>query len=1055
MNSNNLRVILEMKDWKQHFTNGTKGMPKTDPMILGYVESLLKKSFDGNEEKVNNNPIAPWLVKIIGEIGPMNVNTEKLNRIKSVIEYVKKTGNVANIPKMDLVQGSDFAKEKLDKMAEKEKQQPDNNPAKTPDDQDSTKKKKLTPQEKAILYQEKSKELFPELKDESDGNIERVWTCTDGSGRMWVKVLNNSWLSRSCSDGSSWGIVCQGGSFGNSKYVNYQLIGPPKGKASPIYTIVGMGVLKSKSSIAEVKQEGNVQPGSQITRGWSDADEMLIEFLSFAPEAKWIQYFGDYSGNIILNPSQSLYGGGIGFLYHLAQQRPELFKVLANNRPDMIAQNQEIIDKLFPNAEELLNFNIAEFAKENPEQFLIRLSKYIERYGKEAIDELNKIDLNFYTKTKPVLIESILSDLVEVLDNSKVEPIIKELDLSNFIWNNKLKFYKLINSLSIKNNKNTITFLLTKYIKFIVGDSKEAIKGTISFLREMEKPKLEVHANAVKDPEDGKYYGIREEYVKDENGNDEIDQNGNKIKKQIRFEIPDNLLILSQKERRDFIKKNEEYLKQSINSDEKGKEITFLRLLFSQSNSQEVEKTMTKEKEEFVSYYDNKFKAGEKKKAQTPTGIVESPYMPGEFELFSILNPKGAITNKNKIYYPIGIENARKSASNIIKYYYDSDLTSEKEKIKKIYGNKLTPEIGKQELAARTPKLKYEAIKDYVLTLIYSGEKEEDALSFFLNNFPPEKIGFVNKLDGYNIMLSNVNSMVSEDLFLSTLQKFKPTLFEFGEKGKLIYEKYLKDISRQEFIVKSGTFVRFKGSNQDLDYYERNWNLNLDKPVIYNGPIFLVPNKEYKVLKVGDFAGSKNGKILVLDEGYTSVTNEVIPRTQRWFSSKLFNIKSVDILPTVNEDFFRTFVQNRIRIMAENKKSISYTGIILDNKSQSKLSGWVKEMIKSKKLPNMSEWEWSADHATIKTGRMDDVSLLNQYVELKVLQYAFDDKISAVSIVPIVNGEEIEFTKDKPHITIAFDKINGARPVQSNELTNWRPVPKSFILKGIIKEVPL
>ena len=81
MNSINHSItanLSEMKDWKQHFTNGTKGMPKTDPMVLNYVESILKKAFDGNEEKVNNNPVAPWLVNVIKNIGPANINTEKI-----------------------------------------------------------------------------------------------------------------------------------------------------------------------------------------------------------------------------------------------------------------------------------------------------------------------------------------------------------------------------------------------------------------------------------------------------------------------------------------------------------------------------------------------------------------------------------------------------------------------------------------------------------------------------------------------------------------------------------------------------------------------------------------------------------------------------------------------------------------------------------------------------------------------------------------------------------------------------------------------------------------
>ena len=112
-------------------------------------------------------------------------------------------------------------------------------------------------------------------------------------------------------------------------------------------------------------------------------------------------------------------------------------------------------------------------------------------------------------------------------------------------------------------------------------------------------------------------------------------------------------------------------------------------------------------------------------------------------------------------------------------------------------------------------------------------------------------------------------------------------------------------------------------------------------------------------------------------------------------------------------------------------------------------------MIRAKKFPSFDGWNFAADHITINTGRAQDKGLLYKKVEVKVIQYAFDDKIAAISIVPTVDGVEIEFTKEKPHITLAFDESKGARPVMSNDLTNWKPVPKSFVLTGEIKEVQI
>ena len=44
------------------------------------------------------------------------ISFNKLNKIKTVLDYFKRTGNPGNIPKMDLDQAATFAKEKVDKL---------------------------------------------------------------------------------------------------------------------------------------------------------------------------------------------------------------------------------------------------------------------------------------------------------------------------------------------------------------------------------------------------------------------------------------------------------------------------------------------------------------------------------------------------------------------------------------------------------------------------------------------------------------------------------------------------------------------------------------------------------------------------------------------------------------------------------------------------------------------------------------------------------------------------------------------------------------------------
>jgi len=1046
----NISNLLEMKDWKQHFTNGTKGVPKTDPAILNYVEGFLKKIYDGNEEKVGNNPLAPWLVKTIAEIGPANINTEKINRLKAVAEYVKKTGNVANIPKMDLIQASEFAKEKLEKFAQKEKfaaqgekpkeENPDQEVVPEPE-------KELSPAEKALQYQEQSKNIFPELKDEKEGKIKRVWTCTDGSGRMWVKVLDNKWLGHSCETGESWGIECQDTSFANSEYINYQLIGPPKGRLRPITTIVGMGVLKSKKSIAEVKQEHNVQPGSQTTSGgWNDSDVQLIEFLSYSPEAKNIEYFGDYYGQIVLDPDESLYGGGIGFLYHISKKRPDLFKFLAVHRPDIIEANKKIIEQLFGNVDELINFNITEFAQKNPETFLLKLKEYIQRYGQEAKDILNKLDLERFAKEKPVLIESSLESITGIIPSQRLFNILNFLDLSNFIHNNKLEAYNWFKKLSnFVEYKKTLKDIIFKYKDIIVPESDGATKNIILFLGEMSKPKSENQANAKYDPIKKVYIGIRYKRVKDEHGNDVLDALGNHVTEPVEYQIPDDALILQQKDRRDFIVLNKEKIKASIKStDEIGKEISYLKILFSQSNFQDVERQLKTEKDLFVNYYNEKFLKKEKKKVNIPgEGVVQENYMPGEFELFNITNPSDIVNSTLGVrIYPIGIEKAKEIYKNILAYYFS---------------------IFEKEPKTNRSLAIYQSISCFIETLIESGENEENAIQLFVSTFNPVSITPTDKIAGYSYMFQMIKRLMSHGGYFDFLQKNKEKLLSLGLTGRNIYENGMKDYSAKQYYVQPGDFILYKNNfyPDEFNHYAHKANLKLN--VIGTDPIYLTPGRKYKVLDVGKYSNAINGKVLILDEGYIlenrNGEKEKISPKERWFSTTLFDVKSREVTQKVGleEQKVRTFIQNRIQVVSESKekKSISYTGIVLDSKSQDKLYNWIKEMIRAKKLPSFDGWNFAADHITINTGRAQDKGLLYKKVEVKVIQYAFDDKIAAISIVPTVDGVEIEFTKEKPHITLAFDESKGARPVMSNGLTNWKPVPKSFVLTGEIKEVQI
>lgn len=146
----------------------------------------------------------------------------------------------------------------------------------------------------------------------------------------------------------------------------------------------------------------------------------------------------------------------------------------------------------------------------------------------------------------------------------------------------------------------------------------------------------------------------------------------------------------------------------------------------------------------------------------------------------------------------------------------------------------------------------------------------------------------------------------------------------------------------------------------------------------------------------------------------------------------------------------RSIIREVIEMSGEKHKRISYTGVVLDNKSKSKLFDFLKDMQKTKKIIIPDDWTFSADHITINMGPAIDPSILGQKVLMKVLTYGYDENVIAVGVNLDI---DIEFEKENPHITIAYNELNGARPVMSNKLTAWRPVPKAFTISGTVLEV--
>lgn len=130
----------------------------------------------------------------------------------------------------------------------------------------------------------------------------------------------------------------------------------------------------------------------------------------------------------------------------------------------------------------------------------------------------------------------------------------------------------------------------------------------------------------------------------------------------------------------------------------------------------------------------------------------------------------------------------------------------------------------------------------------------------------------------------------------------------------------------------------------------------------------------------------------------------------------------------------------------EEVKKVSYSGVVLDDESRTKLIKVFGRMIPE-------NYETIAHHMTIKLGALENGSKEKQDMEdgieihLNVTDYAIDDKVMAVGV------KGYESTNTKPHITIAVNRADGGKPFMSNKLTDWRKIGFSFEVNGTVEEV--
>jgi hypothetical protein len=119
---------------------------------------------------------------------------------------------------------------------------------------------------------------------------------------------------------------------------------------------------------------------------------------------------------------------------------------------------------------------------------------------------------------------------------------------------------------------------------------------------------------------------------------------------------------------------------------------------------------------------------------------------------------------------------------------------------------------------------------------------------------------------------------------------------------------------------------------------------------------------------------------------------------------------------------------------------VSYSAVILDDASK-------KKIINHLSIPN--DWKVINHHMTIKMGELPEnmKNQLGNKVTLNVTKLGRSDKAIAVGVETSLSQNAI------PHITVAINAANGAKPKDSNAITEWVPLEESFSVSGRIEEV--
>jgi hypothetical protein len=121
-----------------------------------------------------------------------------------------------------------------------------------------------------------------------------------------------------------------------------------------------------------------------------------------------------------------------------------------------------------------------------------------------------------------------------------------------------------------------------------------------------------------------------------------------------------------------------------------------------------------------------------------------------------------------------------------------------------------------------------------------------------------------------------------------------------------------------------------------------------------------------------------------------------------------------------------------------------YTACVLEQNSRTTLVEW---MHSNHEVPE--HFEILAHHSTVDLkpiAKSMGCDLNGQRHEMRVVRFGRLDGIMAVEVETVVPSKN-----DRKHITLCCDKVNGWKPMRSNDIVEWTDI-EPFVLYGVVQE---